>query len=69
MAEWGYSFVNTLLSTSENLSISNEDHEDNEEKATIHELKKLLDKIIAEYWQMSLEDNINQSLKQRQVQL
>ena len=46
MAEWGYSFVNTLLSISENLSISSEDREDNEEKATIREMKKLLDKII-----------------------
>lgn len=60
MAEWGYSFVNTLLSISENLS-----SEDREEKATIGEMKKLLDKIIADYWQMSLEDNIDQTLKQR----
>ncbi|GBB94464.1 hypothetical protein RclHR1_02360022 [Rhizophagus clarus] len=62
LAEWGYSFVNTLLSISENLS-----SEDREEKATIHEMKKLLDKIIAEYWQMSLEDNIDQNLKQRSL--
>ncbi|PKC70049.1 ARM repeat-containing protein [Rhizophagus irregularis] len=62
LAEWGYSFVNTLLSISENLS-----SEDREEKATIGEMKKLLDKIIAEYWQMSLEDNIDQNLKQRSL--
>jgi hypothetical protein len=62
LAEWGYSFVNTLLSISENLSMLSEDRE---EKATIYEMKKLLDKIIAEYWQMSLEDNIDQNLKQR----
>ena len=51
-----------LLSISENLSISR----DND---VIRAMKALLDKIIGEYWQMSLEDNINQSLEQRQVLL
>ncbi|CAG8454816.1 17701_t:CDS:10 [Funneliformis caledonium] len=64
LAEWGYSFVSTLQTVTENLS--NEDSEDND---LIRSLKKLLDKIIAEYWQMFLDDNINQSLEQRQVSL
>ncbi|CAI2165749.1 3087_t:CDS:10 [Funneliformis geosporum] len=64
LAEWGYSFVSSLLSITENLS--NEDSEDND---LIRPMKKLLDKIIAEYWQIFLDDNINQSLEQRQVVL
>ncbi|CAG8487296.1 8961_t:CDS:10 [Diversispora eburnea] len=59
LSEWGYSLANTLQLINEKRSDQNE--EDKEEKI----IKKLLDKIIVEYWKISSDDHIIQSLEQR----
>ncbi|CAG8456254.1 3230_t:CDS:10 [Acaulospora colombiana] len=63
LTEWGFSFINTLQLIEEKKSDSK--CEDEEEKNKYEFMKKLMDKIIAEYWRMSSEDHIAQSLGQR----
>ncbi|RHZ50276.1 hypothetical protein Glove_502g15 [Diversispora epigaea] len=59
LAEWGFSLANTLQLINEKRSDQNEENKD--EKI----IKKLLDKIIVEYWKISSDDHIIQSLEQR----
>ncbi|CAG8609117.1 3684_t:CDS:10, partial [Gigaspora margarita] len=62
LAEWGYSLSNTLLSFTEkqsNLRLEDKD------KASLISITKLMNKFVAEYWQMSSEDQIVQSLEHR----
>ncbi|CAG8706627.1 1122_t:CDS:10, partial [Cetraspora pellucida] len=60
--EWGYAFTNILLSINEkqaDLKWGNKDD------ASLISITKLMNKIVAEYWQMSSENQIVQSLEYR----
>ncbi|CAG8488506.1 3073_t:CDS:10 [Acaulospora morrowiae] len=63
LTEWGFSFVNTLQLMGEKRLEPKCNEE--EEKIKYNSMKKLMDKIIVEYWKMSSEDHITQSLGQR----
>ncbi|CAG8727606.1 21248_t:CDS:10, partial [Racocetra persica] len=61
-SEWGYSFANTLLSINEKQTDLRWGDKDD---ASLASITKLMNKIVAEYWQMSSENQIVQSLEHR----